>query len=61
MASVIRISHGGGAAVDESRLTIDQARISAENLAALGEPAGCCWCVGLWDLIEEEVAGGSPP
>ena len=61
MASVIRISHGGGVAVDESHLTIDQARIAAESLATVGKPAGCCWCVGLWDLLEEEVAGESPP
>jgi hypothetical protein len=46
--------------VEESHLTIEQARRSAKNLAAVGEPAGCCWCVGLWDDEEEEVAGESP-
>jgi hypothetical protein len=61
MSSVIRINHGGGAAVEESHLTIDQARIAAESLAAVREPAGCCWSVGLWELLEEEVAGESPP
>jgi hypothetical protein len=60
MASVIRVSHGGGAAVEESHLTIEQARRSAKNLAAVGDPAGCCWCVRLWDDEEEEVAGESP-
>ncbi len=56
MASVIRVSGGGGAAVEESHLTIEQARSVASSLAAIGEPAGCCWCVGLWDDEEEEVA-----
>jgi hypothetical protein len=61
MASVIRISHGGRAAVEESHLTIDQARSAAESLAAVVEPAGCFWCVGLWHPLGEEVAGESPP
>ena len=61
MASVIRVSHGGGAAVEESHLTVDQARSAALRLATTGEPAGCCWCIGLWDdEQEEEVAGESP-
>ena len=55
MASVICIRHGGGAAVEESHLTIEQARSAARSLTAVSEPAGCCWCVGLWDLEEEEV------
>ena len=60
MASVIRVSGGGGVAVEESHLTIEQARSVASSLAAAGDPAGCCWCVGLWDDEEEEVAGESP-
>jgi hypothetical protein len=60
MASVIRVSHGGGSAEEQSHLTVDQARSAARSLAAAGEPAGCCWCVGLWDEQEEEVAGESP-
>jgi hypothetical protein len=60
MASVIRISHGGGAAVEESHLTIEQARSSARNLAAIGKPAECCWCVGLWDEEEEGYNSDSP-
>ncbi len=59
MASVIRVSHGGGTAVEETHLTIEQAQSAARSLAATGEPPGCCWCVGLWDE-EEEVAGESP-
>ena len=62
MASVVRVSHGGGAAVEESNLTIDQARNMARSLTAVGEPVGCCWCVGLWDdEQEEEATGESPP
>jgi hypothetical protein len=59
MASVIHISYGGGAAVEESHLTIARARGMARNLAAVGEPVGCCWCVGLWDLLEEEEEDAS--
>jgi hypothetical protein len=58
MAMVIRLGHGGGAVVEESELTIEQAQSLAQRLAAVGEPAGCCWCVGLWDEAEE-VAGES--
>ena len=53
MAMVIRLGHGGGAVVEESELTIEQAQSLAQRLAAVGEPAGCCWCVGLWDEAEE--------
>ncbi len=60
MASVIRMSHGGGAAVEESYLTIEQARSVASSLATVGEPAGCCWCVGLWD-VEGEGDASEPP
>jgi hypothetical protein len=60
MASVIRVSHGGGSALEQSHLTVDQARSAARSLATAGEPAGCCWCVGMWDEQEEEVAGESP-
>jgi hypothetical protein len=31
MASVIRVSHGGGAAVEESHLTIEQAQSMAKS------------------------------
>lgn len=61
MVSVICIGRGGGAAVEESHLTIDQARGMARSLASVGEPAGCCWCVGLWDLEEEEENASESP
>ena len=60
MATVIRLNPGGGAVVEQGWLTIDQAKSLAERLAAEGEPAGCCWCVGLWDTEDEEVAILSP-
>ena len=56
MASVVRVSHGGGAVVEESHLTIAQAQSVARSLATAGEPAGCCWCVGLWDEEEEDAS-----
>jgi hypothetical protein len=55
MATVIRLDPGGGALVEQSWLTIEQAKSLAKRLAAEGEPAGC-WCVGLWDTEEEDVA-----
>ena len=59
MASLIRVSHGGGSAVEESHLTVEQAQSMAKSRATVGEPAGCCWCVGLWDLEEEEGGDAS--
>jgi hypothetical protein len=55
MATVIRLDPGGGALVEQSWLTIEQAKSLAKRLAAEGEPARC-WCVGLWDTEEEDVA-----
>ncbi len=55
VATVIRLDPGGGAIVEQSWLSIDQAKSLAKRLAAEGEPAGC-WCVGLWDTEEEDVA-----
>jgi hypothetical protein len=46
--------------VEESHLTIEQAQSMARTQAAVGKPAGCCWCVGMWDEEEEEVADESP-
>ena len=63
MASLIRFSHGGGgAAVEQSHLSIEQAQSMARRLASVGKPAGCCWCVGMWDEEEkeEEVSSESP-
>ena len=56
MAKVLRFCAGGGVDVEESGLTIEQAKSLAKRLADEGKPAGCCWCVGLWEDEEEEVA-----
>jgi hypothetical protein len=47
--------------VEESHLTIEQAQSTAKSLATVAEPAGCCWCVGLWDLEEEEGGASESP
>ena len=47
MAKVIRFGSGGGAAVEESGLSVEQAKRLAAHLAAVSEPPGYCWCVGL--------------
>jgi hypothetical protein len=61
MPKVIRLDPGGGSVVEQSELSIEQAQSLARSLKAVGEPAGCCWCVGLWDHEEEEeVAVQSP-
>jgi hypothetical protein len=59
MAKVLRLCPGGGVVVEDSGLTIEQAQSLATHLTSVGEPAGCCWCVGVWDE-EEAVAGQSP-
>ena len=56
VATVIRLNPGGGAIVEQSWLSIDQAKSLAKRLTAKGGPAGCSWRVGLWDEEEEEVA-----
>jgi hypothetical protein len=58
MAKVLRLCPGGGVLVEDSELTIEQAQSLAAHLRSVGQPAGCCWCVGLWDE-EEELAGQS--
>jgi hypothetical protein len=47
MAKVVRLGPGGGAAVEESGLSVEQAKRLAAHLAAAGEPRGYCWCVSL--------------
>ena len=62
MAKVLRLCSGGGVVVEDSGLSIEQARSLAAHLTSVGEPAGCCWCVGVWDdedQEEEEVAAQS--
>jgi hypothetical protein len=60
MAKVLRLCCGGGVVVEDSGLTIEQAQSLATHRTKVGEPAGCCWCVGVWDDEAEEVAGHSP-
>ena len=59
MAKVLRLCSGGGVVVEDTGLTIEQARSLAAHLKSVGEPAGCCWCVGVWDDEVEEVAAQS--
>ena len=54
MATVVRLDPGGGYVTEQSELSIEQAKSLARSLKAIGEPAGCCWCVGLWDDEAEE-------
>ena len=61
MPKVIRLDPGGGSVVEQSELSIEQAQSLARSLKAVGEPAGCCWCVGLWDHEEEEEAAVQSP
>ena len=57
MAKVIRLDSGGSTVEQSSiRLSIEQAKELAAQLAAVGEPPGCCWCVGL-DEDEEKTDG----
>jgi hypothetical protein len=47
MAKVVRFGPGGETTVEESELSVEQAKGLAAHLAAVGEPPGYCWCVGL--------------
>ena len=53
MANVIRLEPGGSSAVVAAKLAIEQAKEMATHLKEIGDLAGCCWCVGVWD--EEEA------
>ena len=53
MANVIRFEPGGSYMVVAAKLSIDNAKEMAAQLTEVGDPPGCCWCVGLWD--EEEA------
>jgi hypothetical protein len=59
MAKVLRYCAGGGVVVEASGLSIEKARSLASHMASVGEPAGCCWCVGLWEEDDVEVADES--
>jgi hypothetical protein len=39
--------------VEYGGLTIEQARNLATHLTSVGEPAECCWCVGVWEDAQE--------
>ena len=54
MASVIRLDSGGSITVEKTGLNLEQAKELAAQLAKVGEPSGCAWCVG---LDEEDEAG----
>ncbi len=56
MAKVVRLGPGGEATVEESGLSVEQAKRLAARLAAVGEPPGYCWCVGLDE--GEQVSDG---
>ena len=51
---MIRLDPGGSKVEQSSGLSLEQAKELAAQLAAVGEPPGCCWCVGL-DEGEEET------
>ncbi len=53
MAMVIRLEPGGSSVVERVGLSLECAKELAAGLAEVGEPPGCCWCVGL----EEEQEG----
>ena len=53
MAYVIRLEPGGSSAIVAAKLSIAQANEMATHLKEIGDPPGCCWCVGVWD--EEEA------
>ncbi len=53
MAYVIRLEPGGSSAIVAAKLSIEQAKETAAHLTPIGDPPGCCWCVGVWD--EEEA------
>ena len=53
MARVIRLYPGGSSTVEKIGLSLEQAKELAARLAAVREPPGCSWCVGLDD--EEET------
>jgi hypothetical protein len=53
MAHLLRLCNGGGVVVEDSGLTLEQAQSLATHLTSVGEPAGCSWCVGVWEEAEE--------
>ena len=54
MAKVIRLDPGGSYMEEEVGLSIAQAKELAARRAAVGEPPGCCWCVGVEEGEEQK-------
>ena len=46
MAYVIQLEPGGSSAIVAAKLSIAQANEMATHLKEIGDPPGCCWCVG---------------
>jgi hypothetical protein len=55
MAMVIRLEPGGSSVVEKAGLSLERAKELAARLAEVGEPPGCCWCVGLEEEDDEEA------
>ena len=53
MAYVIRLEPGGSSVIVAAKLSIEHAKEMAARLKEVGDPPGCCWCIGIWD--EEEA------
>jgi hypothetical protein len=59
MAMVIRLQPGGSSMVEATKLSMQEAKELAARLAEVGDPPGCCWCVGVEE--EEEEDDEAPP
>ena len=53
VAYVIRLEPGGSSVIVAAKLSIEHAKEMAARLKEVGDPPGCCWCIGIWD--EEEA------
>jgi hypothetical protein len=56
MAMVIRLQPGGSSMVEATKLSMQEAKELAARLAEVGDPPGCCWCVGVEEEEEEGEA-----
>ena len=52
MAMVIRLQPGGSSMVEVTKLSLQEAKELATRFAEMGDPPGCCWCVGVEDEDE---------
>ena len=55
MAMVIRLQTGGSSLVEATRLSMQEAKELAACLAEVGDPPGCCWCVGVEEEEEDKA------